>query len=84
MRLLRTIAIGTGSSSTIKTLSLWKNSAAFPLQKKIPKKNIIPCKSCSHPEKPPIMKKPQPLHLKNSQSLQKLLTPSEKFSTPLK
>ena len=38
MRLLRTIAIGTGSSSTIKTLSLWKNSAAFPLQKKFPRK----------------------------------------------
>ena len=30
-----------------------------------------------------IMKKPQLLHLKNSQSLQKSLTPSEKFSTPL-
>ena len=30
------------------------------------------------------MKEPQPLHLKNSQSLQKSLSPSEKFSTPLK
>ena len=48
--------------------------------KKIPiyKKNIIPCKSSNHPEKP------QPLHLKNSQSLQKFSSPSEKFSTPLK
>ena len=48
--------------------------------KKIPiyKKNIIPCKSFNHPEKP------QPLHLKNSQSLQKFSSPSEKFSTPLK
>ena len=50
--------------------------------KKIPKKNIIPCKSFNHPEKPLIMKNPQPLHLKNSLSLQKSLTPSEKFSTP--
>ena len=49
-----------------------------------PSKNIILCKSFNHSEKPPIMKKPQPLHLKNSQSLQKSLTPSEKLSTPLK
>ena len=50
--------------------------------KKIPiyKKNVI-----QQPRKvSTIMKKPQPLHLKNSQSLQKSLTPSEKFSTPLK
>ena len=31
-----------------------------------------------------IMKKPKPLHLKNSQSLKKSLTPSEKCSTLLK
>ena len=57
--------------------------SAFPLQKS---SNLQVIKR--HFQQPRkvsiIMKKPQPLHLKNSQSLQKPLTPSKKYSTPLK
>ena len=63
----------------LKPLEIYQHSPS----KKIPiyKKNVI----FNNPEKAqPSWKKTQPLHLKNSQSLQKSLTPSEKFSTPLK
>ena len=62
----------------LKTSEKYQHSPS----KKIPiyKKNVI-----QQPRKvSTIMRKPQPLHLKYSQALQKSLTPSEKFSTPLK
>ena len=56
--------------------------SAFPLQKN---SNLQDKHHFQQPRKVSIiMKKPQPLHLKNPQSLQKPLTPSEKYSTPLK
>ena len=56
--------------------------SAFPLQKN---SNLQVKRHSQQPRKVSIiMKKPQPLHLKNSQSLQKPLTPSKKYSTPLK
>ena len=59
----------------LKTLSLWKN-ISIPLLKN---SNLQEKRHFKQPRKvPTIMKKRQPLHLKNFQSLQKLLTPSEK------
>ena len=56
-----------------------KLNSAFPLQKN---SNLQDKRHFQQPRKvSTIMKK---LHLKNSQSLQKPLTTSEKFSTPLK
>ena len=49
------------------------------------RKNITPCKSFNHPKiASTIMKKPQTPPLEKFSISQKALTPSEKFSTPLK
>ena len=65
----------------------WKNLKTSEKYQHAPSKKFQSTRktSFSNPEKSlPSWKKPQPLHLKKSQSLQNSLTPTEKFSTPLK